>query len=140
MKTQLTTYLLALLLAASAYAQTNPSAIVGEWLSPKKDSRILIYKQANAFFGKVTWGTGGPAKDEKNPNPALRSRDLIGAVILNDFTFDGDDTWQNGTIYDPRDGKTYSCKMTLKDPTHLNIRGYVGVSLFGRTEVWTKVN
>ncbi|ADB42401.1 DUF2147 domain-containing protein [Spirosoma linguale] len=140
MKTQLTTYLLVLTLAVSGYAQTNPSAILGEWLSPKKDSRIFIYKQGAAYFGKIMWGTGGSAKDEKNPNPALRSRDLIGAVILNDFTFDGSDTWQNGTIYDPRDGKTYSCKMTLKDPAHLNIRGYVGVSLFGRTEVWTKEN
>ncbi|GAB2523018.1 DUF2147 domain-containing protein [Spirosoma aerophilum] len=140
MKTQLTTYLLVLAFAVNSYAQTNPSTILGQWLSPKKDSRIQIYKQGTAYFGKIMWGTGGPAKDEKNPDPALRSRDLIGVVILNDFTFDGNNTWQNGTIYDPRDGKTYSCKMNLKDPTHLNIRGYVGVSLFGRTEVWTKEN
>jgi uncharacterized protein (DUF2147 family) len=138
MKTQFTTYLLVLTLAVSSYAQTNPSAVLGEWLSPKKDSRILIYKQGTAYFGKIMWGTGGSPKDEKNPNPALRSRDVIGTVILNDFTFDGSDTWQNGTIYDPREGKTYSCKMTLKDPAHLSIRGYVGLSLFGRTEVWTK--
>ncbi|MCX6218922.1 DUF2147 domain-containing protein [Spirosoma sp.] len=52
----------------------------------------------------------------------------------------GSDTWQNGTIYAPREGKMYSCKMTLKDSAHLNIRGYVGVSLFGQTEVWTKEN
>lgn len=140
MKTQFTTYFLLLTFAVSSYAQTNPSAILGQWLSPKKDSRILIYKQGTAYFGKIVWGTGGPAKDEKNPNPAMRSRDLIGAVILNDFTFDGNSTWQDGTIYDPREGKTYSCKMNLKDPTHLNIRGYVGVSLFGRSEVWTKEN
>lgn len=138
MKTQLTTYLLVVAFAVSSYAQTNSSIILGQWLSQKKDSRILIYKQGAAYFGKIIWGTGGSPKDEKNPNPALRNRDVVGAVILNDFTFDGNGTWQNGTIYDPREGKTYSCKITLKDPEHLNIRGYVGVSLFGRTEVWTK--
>jgi uncharacterized protein (DUF2147 family) len=144
-KTRLILFLLALSVSATTYAQTNPSAIVGEWLSQKKDSRILIYKQSDrrsgdAFFGKIVWGTGGSPKDEKNPNPALRNRELVGTVILNDFKFDGDDTWQGGTIYDPREGKTYSCKMTLKDAAHLNIRGYIGVSLFGRTEVWTKAN
>ncbi|CCH52941.1 Protein of unknown function DUF2147 [Fibrisoma limi BUZ 3] len=131
--------LLTATLASTTLAQSKPDAILGEWLSPKKDSRLLIYQQAGKYFGKITWGTGGPAKDEKNPNPALRNRDLIGLVILNDFQHDGEQTWEGGTIYDPRDGKTYSCKMTLKDASNLSIRGYVGVSLFGRSEVWTKV-
>ncbi|WP_345267782.1 DUF2147 domain-containing protein [Nibrella viscosa] len=123
------------------YFETRQSdAILGEWLSPAKDSRILIYRQGNKYYGKITWGTGTSPKDEKNPNPALRSRDLIGLVILSDFERNGTDTWENGSIYDPREGKTYSCKMTLKDPKSLSIRGYVGIPLLGRSEIWTRFN
>lgn len=112
--------------------------IIGEWLSQKQDSKILIYKEGKKFYGKIIWGKGEQTKDDKNPKPALRNRELIGLVILKDFVFD-DDIWTNGTIYDPREGKTYSCKMTLKKNNQLNIRGYVGISLFGRTEIWTRV-
>ncbi|GAB2583124.1 DUF2147 domain-containing protein [Spirosoma areae] len=133
--------LLGLVLASvtTTLAQPKADAILGEWLSSKKDSRVLIYQQGGKYFGKITWGTGGSAKDVKNPDPILRNRDVIGLVILNEFTHDGNGAWANGTIYDPREGKTYACKMTLKDASNLNIRGYVGVSLFGRTEVWSKV-
>lgn len=121
-------------------AQDKSNAILGEWVSAKKDSRVLIYRRANAYYGRITWGTGGSTKDEKNPDPALRNREVVGLVILNNFTHNGDDTWQDGSIYDPREGKTYACKMTLKDANTLSIRGYVGLSLFGRSEVWSRVN
>lgn len=129
-------------LLATSLLPTKPpgsDAILGEWLSPAKDSRILIYRQADTFKGKVVWGTGGPAKDEKNPNPALRHREVIGLVILDGFVYEKG-SWQHGSIYDPHDGKTYACKMDLTKPDRLSIRGYVGLSLFGRTEVWTRVN
>lgn len=134
--------LLAMLLLGTgigAIAQLAPTDILGEWTSPKKDSRVLIYQQGDRYFGKIVWGTGGPDRDVKNPDASLRSRPLIGTVILSGFSYDGDLTWVDGTIYDPREGKTYSCKMTLRNKRELNIRGYVGVSLFGRTEVWTKL-
>lgn len=122
----------------TAKSQVTEAQILGEWMSPKKDSRVLIYKQGEKYYGKITWGSGSSAKDVKNPKAELRSRDLVGLIILNDFKFDGDDTWEDGSIYDPREGKTYSCKMTLKDASRLSIRGYAGISLFGRSEVWTK--
>ncbi|GAB3639534.1 DUF2147 domain-containing protein [Spirosoma arcticum] len=124
----------------TAFSQDKSDAILGEWLSAKKDSRVLIYRRGNLYYGRLTWGIGGPANDEKNPDPALRKRELVGLTILNNFRHDGDDTWQNGTIYDPREGKIYACKMTLKNTNTLSIRGYVGVSLFGRSEVWSRVN
>jgi uncharacterized protein (DUF2147 family) len=58
--------------------------------------------------------------------------------LLKDFTFDGDNVYSGGTVYDPKNGKTYSCKMTL-DGNSLNIRGYIGISLFGRSVTWTRV-
>ena len=125
-------------ISRSLFAQTKADAIIGEWLSSKKDSRVFIYKEGSRYYGKITWGSGSVAKDEKNPDIALRNQDLIGLIILKDFRFDGDHTWNEGSIYDPREGKTYSCKMTLKDANSLSIRGYVGISLFGRSELWTR--
>lgn len=120
------------------YAQTKGDIILGEWLSPKKDSRFLIFKKGEKYYGKILWGEGPDSKDSKNPDPKLRGRNLVGLTILNDFVFSGDNTWENGTIYDPREGKTYSCKMSLRSSDQLNVRGYVGISMFGRTEIWTR--
>jgi uncharacterized protein (DUF2147 family) len=121
--------------------RSQPSAddILGEWLSAKKDSKVLIFKQGKKYYGRLTWGTGGPEKDVNNPKPELRNRDVIGLVILNDFIYEQENSWEDGTIYDPREGKTYSCKMTIKEKDKLNIRGYVGISILGRTETWTRV-
>ncbi|MBC7922013.1 MAG: DUF2147 domain-containing protein [Ferruginibacter sp.] len=124
--------------ATTTLAQNKSDAILGEWLSAKKDTRVLIYRQENRYYGKITWGTGASTKDEKNPNPAFRDRDVVGLAILRDFAYDGDDTWEGGSIYDPREGKVYACKMTLKNANSLHIRGFVGVSLFGRSEVWSR--
>ena len=54
--------------------------------------------------------------------------------------YDGPGEWKGGDIYDPESGKTYSSYMFLKDKNTLKVRGYVGISLFGRTEVWTRAN
>lgn len=127
-------------LVTGLFAQEKSDAILGQWLSEKKDSKFLIYKQNSKYFGKVIWGTGTETKDVKNPDPALRARDLIGLEILRDFEFDGEKIWEDGTIYDPREGKTYSCKITLTNQNVLSVRGYVGISLFGRSETWTRIN
>lgn len=134
--------LLIILLSAGpitgAVAQALPDAVLGEWLTPRKDSRIQIYREGSQYFGKVVWGSGA-TKDEKNPDPSLRNRALVGLVMLNNLKFDGTDAWTNGTIYDPREGKTDACKMALNGVRSLRVRGYIGVSLFGRSEVWSRV-
>jgi uncharacterized protein (DUF2147 family) len=59
--------------------------------------------------------------------------------VLKNFVFDGKDEWEDGTIYDPKNGKTYSCYIRYAEyPNLLKIRGYIGVSLLGRTTYWTK--
>lgn len=126
-------------IAGNVFAQFNDEAILGVWMSAKKDTKFQIFKQGSKFYGKIIWGTGSAAKDIRNPDEKLRDRDVVGLVILNDFIFDGSDTWEKGTIYDPREGKTYSCKLSLKSDNQLSVRGFVGISLFGRTEVWTKM-
>ena len=59
--------------------------------------------------------------------------------LIADFSRKSDRQWVNGRIYDPRDGKTYKCKMTLQKDGTLKVRGYVGVSLFGKTVVWNRI-
>jgi uncharacterized protein (DUF2147 family) len=119
-------------------------AILGQWVNPNGQDHILIYKKGNKYFGKLDWikfpndEQGKPKTDKNNPDKALQSRPDLGLELLKDFTFDGDDIWDDGTIYDPKNGKTYSCKMTLEG-NNLKIRGYVLFSLFGRTEVWTRL-
>jgi hypothetical protein len=68
--------------------------------------------------------------DDNNPDKALSARTIIGINIFSDYQFD-DGQWQ-GTIYDPESGNTYQSKMKLKSDK-LEIRGYIGMPMFGRT-------
>ncbi|RRN77212.1 DUF2147 domain-containing protein [Pseudoxanthomonas sp. SGD-10] len=119
-------------------------AIVGKWLNSSKEAHIQIYKKNNKYFGKLAWlkepndDDGKPKKDVNNPSRDLRNSSLLGLEILRNFQF-VDGVWEDGTIYDPRTGKTYSCKITLSG-NKLNVRGFVGISLIGKTDVWTRIN
>ena len=129
---------------APALSQGSSDGILGTWTNAEKDARFIISKQGDLFSGKMVWIkdpliNGKPAVDNKNPDASMRSRPLLGLPLLTGFKYASDNTWTDGKIYDPRNGKMYSCKLTLIDPKHLNVRGYVGFSLLGRTDVWTRV-
>ncbi len=81
---------------------------------------------------------GKPKLDNKNPDTKKRQQPIVGMTILTNFIFDGKDEWEDGKIYDPESGNTYSCNMELNGRNKLKVRGYIGLSLFGRTEVWTR--
>jgi uncharacterized protein (DUF2147 family) len=128
-------------LAADGWADITPERqIVGTWLTQDKDAAIEIYfTQAGGLEGRIVGGSGvSEPFDDKNPDPVLRTRPLNGAVILRGFRYAGDGRWTDGTIYDPNNGKTYKCNMQLKDADTLSIRGYIGVSLFGRSSLWIR--
>jgi uncharacterized protein (DUF2147 family) len=114
------------------------------WYNEEKTAKIQIYKAVDGkFYGKVVWlkvpEVNGRAKiDIHNPDKAHRNDPIIGLLLLKHFKKDGDHEYNDGTIYDPKNGKTYSCKMTLKGDK-LDVRGYVGFSMLGRTTTWTKV-
>jgi uncharacterized protein (DUF2147 family) len=127
-------------LSAHLYGQANPDAILGIWFNEEKDAKIKVYRESGKFYGKIVWHKTGDdisAFDENNPDPELRKRKKVGLVILTDFEFD-DGQWEQGEIYDPKSGKTYSCVIKLQKDGSLNVRGYIGISLFGRTTSWTK--
>jgi uncharacterized protein (DUF2147 family) len=126
-------------------AQVKADDIVGTWLtSGKEPAKIQIYRSDEKYHGRITWlkypeKNGKPRLDGNNPDRTKRNTPIIGLVILKGFRFD-DDEWEDGKIYDPESGKTYSSYLTLKDKNSLKVRGYIGISLFGRTEVWTKAD
>ena len=103
-----------------------------------KDGKVLIYKQSDKFFGKVSSGKDGSRKDIHNPDAKLKEQNIVGSIILKGFDFTGK-AWENGTIYDPNNGKTYSCTMKMKNANELEIRGFIGISLFGRTQYWSRI-
>ena len=120
------------------FAMSNGDTILGEWISENKDGKIVIFKQADRYYGKITWGKTPGRKDTNNPDSRLRNRELVGSVILKEFVYKGG-SWENGTIYDPNSGKTYDCILKVKDNNQkLDIRGFVGMAMFGRTSTWSR--
>jgi len=129
------------LLTASARADIAAERqILGTWLTQDKEGVIQFYLAATGKLeGRIVGGGGGSEGfDDKNPEPTLRTRSLDGAVILQGFRYAGDGRWTDGTVYDPDNGKTYRCNMELKNADTLSVRGYIGVPLFGRSQLWTR--
>ena len=128
----------------TSFRDTTGDAIVGTWINSKSQVHLQIYKQDSKYYGKIIWlqspnqPNGMPKVDKNNPDNSLRSQPIIGLVILKDFIY-RDDEWVNGRIYDPESGKLYKCIMKMPDEITLNMRGYVGISLLGRTETWKRV-
>lgn len=133
------TCLTALLLAAVAGA--DESDIEGRWLSGDRSGWIEIRLLAGKPVGVAAGATNAEERarlDDHNPDPALRSRALLGITILRGFEYAGDQVWKGGTIYDPNSGNTYRSSMTLLDRNTLKVRGYIGLAMFGRSDTWTR--
>jgi uncharacterized protein (DUF2147 family) len=140
----------ALLLTLSVQA-ADDDAILGIWNNQEKDAKIEIFKCSGRYCGKIVWlkepnyaeGSkdgvpGTPKLDHNNPDPKSRNNPVIGLEIVRGFTSAGDNKWVDGKVYDPKNGKTYSGKMTLVLPNQLDLRGFIGISLLGRTTTWTR--
>ena len=128
----------------SAFADSFKSDdILGFWLSEKKTAVVEISKIKNKFMGKIVWlkdihdGKIKNKFDDKNPKKELQKRSLMGLEMLYGFVFTSGE-WKDGKIYDPESGKTYSAKMKLESAKKLDLRGYVGIPMFGRSSSWEK--
>ncbi len=124
----------------------NPDAVVGTWLNGTKKGHVQIYKQGGTYFGKLIYltepndpATSKPKTDFRNADAKKRARPLLNLPLMYNFKYDGNNVWSDGKIYNPEDGKEYNCKMTLKNPNTLDVRGYVGISLLGKTQTWTRI-
>lgn len=139
--------LLTVTLSAFSSQPGNPDALLGKWLSSRKKNQVQIYKQGNKYYGKLVWMaepndplTNKPKVDDQNPDEKLRNRPLLNLLILSNLVYKGGNVWAEGQIYNPEDGKTYSCDLTLKDENSMDFHGFIlGMPFLGKTKTWTRV-
>ena len=140
----------AITLAATASYASDRTDVLGCWDTVGNSSKLEIYPCGEKLCGKVAWlkypnfmdakdGPVGTTKiDHKNPDPALRNRPILGLKVIEGLTPAGSDKWGQGKCYDPESGNTYKCRIRLASPEKLEMRGFIGIPLFGRTYVLTR--
>jgi len=119
------------LLCGTAQA-ADPSGI---WLTETGTSRVRIAPCGSGFCGTIA-SAPGKGLDAKNPDPALRTRSVVGVQILSAPQVDG--AGFSGTLYNPNDGKTYSGSLKLTSANTLEVAGCV-MSVFCKRQTWTRV-
>jgi uncharacterized protein (DUF2147 family) len=137
--------LLTILFVAVAGIFSVSAQVTGKWKTiddetgePK--SIVEIYEQNGKVYGKVV-EILNPAKKNatcKKCKGADKDKPILGLVIIKGLEKDGDE-WTDGDILDPNKGKLYSCTIELDGKDKLNVRGYMGISLLGRTQTWQRV-
>ena len=132
----------ALLAAPSARAQgaSEPS---GVWLTQAGDARVKVSKCGGGLCGVIVWlkdpinpATGKPQVDDKNPNPALAKRPMIGLPLFSGMRPSGPNKW-SGQIYNADDGSNYASNISVTGADTLRVEGCVGALCGG--ENWTRV-
>jgi uncharacterized protein (DUF2147 family) len=136
--------LIAIFPAMPAFGAMEPGNVFGVWLTEGGDSKLEIFPCGDKACAKVIWlkhpayinSKDGPVGMDKvdmhNPDPSLRSRPILGLQVMEGLISEGE-WWLHGSCYDPQTGKQYQCKMHQESPTELKLRGFIGISLIGRT-------
>jgi uncharacterized protein (DUF2147 family) len=127
--------------APAAHAQAGGEA-AGVWLTQAGDARVRVRKCGGGLCGVVVGlrepinpATGKPQVDDKNPNPALRKRPMIGLPLFSGMQPSGPRRW-SGHIYNADDGSTYVSHVSLAGPNTLKVEGCIGALCGGET--WTR--
>ena len=123
---------------------TQTATIEGTWITQddetgRQKSEVLIYKENGKLYGKITKLLLPEDNGKKCVNCKGKNKDqpIEGMVIIKDLTLE-DDTWEDGTILDPKSGKVYDCYIGFQDSNTLKVRGFLGFSLLGRTQIWKR--
>jgi uncharacterized protein (DUF2147 family) len=148
MKTSAWVVFAATLLASAASSSIATAAdaaltsVVGNWQTePDGGAAGIVQVSVDAagnLQGRIVGGSHPGLKDVNNPDPTATKLELRGQVILRNMKYDGGGRWSGGTIYRASNGKTYKCNVTLGADGKLNVRGYIGFSLLGSTQEWTR--
>jgi uncharacterized protein (DUF2147 family) len=115
---------------------------IGLWKGA--DAVFEMFESEGRLSGKIvalsepTTAEGKEKTDIYNPDPTKRKYPIVGLIFISGLMKKSDSQWENGTVYDPKSGKTYSCLMELQEPDKIVVRGFIGVALFGRTYIWTR--
>jgi len=137
--------LLVLLLAACPWAAL--AGIQGRWLVEDEGAHVEIARCGDALCGTLVWlaepfdEKGEPLRDPLNRDPALREREVQGMQILTGIPLQPDrkGVWSGGRIYDPQRGKSYRCTLRMDGENTIKMRGFLGISLLGKTTRWSRV-
>ena len=149
-KTQMNTSSLQYLLFGviiSGFGLTTVSAApaaspIGLWRGA--DAVFEMFESEGRLSGKIvslsepTTAEGKQKTDIYNPDPTKRNYPIVGLIFISGLKKKSDSQWENGTVYDPKNGKTYSCFMELQESDKISVRGFIGVAAFGRTYIWTR--
>jgi uncharacterized protein (DUF2147 family)/peptidoglycan/LPS O-acetylase OafA/YrhL len=128
-------------------SRVHAASVEGRWYAEGGAAQVEIAPCGDAFCGEVVWlrspfdENGCPLTDLQNAEEALRQRPVVGIQILSDLTPVREEPghWSGGRIYDPTSGRTYRCVASLDGPDRLRVRGYLGITLLGRTTTWIRV-
>lgn len=138
--------LVTLVLGVAGLASAQSMSPLGIWTNSDKKATFEIYKCGNKLCGKIVSlatpndpATGKPKTDTQNPEAKLRNRPRLGMVFMEGFEYDDDNKWDDGKIYDPESGKSYSCYMKMENANTMEVKGYIGFSLIGKSQTWTRV-
>lgn len=131
--------------SSAIFAQTADD-ITGIWWNDIKSSKIKVEKKDGKYIGTIVYiipekyVNGAPEKDNKNPDVNLRSRSLLNLQILSELVYNATDKeWAGGSIYDPKNGKTYDCYVWLEGKDTLQLKGFIaGIRILGRKSAWTR--
>jgi uncharacterized protein (DUF2147 family) len=135
---------IAMELAATPVGAQTPTP-VGVWLHDNKRIEIEITPCGEKLCGKLVWfkwpndAQGLPLVDLNNPDAAMRVRPLLGLVVLDGLRRTGANTWEDGNIYNPDDGATYTASMSIQDDGSLQVHAYVLLPGLGKSFVWTRM-
>lgn len=125
------------LAASMAGAQTAEDAF-GTWRHPENGSHVTIYKCGENLCAKIAKVIDEQKTDDKNPDTKLRSRPIVGLVIMSGAKKTGANQWK-GDLYNRADGGTYSGTLTVKSRNAIDLQGCTAVVLC-KTVTWTRVS
>ena len=134
--------IVATFLSASSIRAQPSGEPTGIWLTQAGDAKVRVSKCGGGICGVIIWlkdpidpATGRPQVDDKNPNPALAKRPMIGLPLFTTMRPSGPSQW-SGEIYNADDGSSYASHVSVADTDRLRVEGCVGPLCSGET--WTR--
>ena len=145
----LTTTLFYILSTESVHAKPKQDDILGKWISEEKNLIVEVYKVGSEFRAKIIWFNDSDDKsqpmsirrDFKNSDPKLRQRKIMGMEVLQGLHFnENKGEWQDGNIYDAKNGHDWNAKINLIENRQLKVRGYWHIEVIGQNLYFNKIS
>lgn len=117
---------------------------LGVWLVGSGKAKVEIYEKDSELEGKIIWlkeplnAEGQPKLDKENPDKEAKTKPIMGMILVKGFKKEEANYWSGGTVYDAESGKTYKATLKMAKADEIKLRGYVGITLFGKTDTWTR--